>query len=210
MLRKLLVGAMVLELSAACSAISYEPDLKIDDVKVSSDDKYALITSTSDIATTTISERGSKLFSCKAPPPDAAFSQMDAWDISFSIVNNTTDGGDNEEGSTATELSGRTPGLLMSRELLYRTCELSRNYDLKKDKALDLFKKTLDVVSKGWYIEAKNTKITVGDTLTTTTAVTDGISAAATATTSDTRTESTSDSDSTTKSDATSTTDSSS
>jgi len=69
-------------------------------------------------------------------------------------------------------MAGRTPAVLMTRELFYRACEFSLNFGLTKQEALDLYNKTLDAVTQVWATEAGNTTVTVGDTVQTTSGVT--------------------------------------
>jgi hypothetical protein len=108
------------------------------------------------------------------------------------------------EGSTEGELAGRTPAVLMARELFYRLCEFSRNQSLSKDEALKLYTQTLSAVKEVWATEAGNTTITVGDTVSTTT--TDALSS----TQSSTSTDSNTTSDTTSQTDTGSTSSSSS
>ena len=115
--------------------------------------------------------RGAKtdLITCTQPQPDAAFDQGEAADFALSLI---TFGGDDQAGedesSEEVEMAGRTPAVLMARELFYRACEFSENYKLTKKEALDLYSKTLDSVTQVWAKEAGNTTVTVGDTATTT------------------------------------------
>jgi len=74
------------------------------------------------------------------------------------------------------EMAGRTPTVLMARELFFRTCEFSVNYQLSKEEAFNLFKETLTTVNSLAIIQANNTTITVGDTVTTTTTNAEGVS----------------------------------
>jgi hypothetical protein len=62
-------------------------------------------------------------------------------------------------------MAGRTPALLMAREMFYRTCEFSTNFGLNKKEALSLFQQTLKTVGSVWATEAQNTTVTVGDTI---------------------------------------------
>ena len=183
----LIVVIAVAFLITGCSSL-YEPRLTVDSVK-----NNTLISGTSDISTTRISKQGSDIVSCNAPPPDTAFAQIDDTTVSISIVSTSSEEGGNEEGTTASELAGRTPGLLYSRELFFRTCELTKNHNLTKEEAIKLFSETRKIVGDGWLIEAKNTKITVGDTVTTTTTETEGLSLTGTDALSETATSSDTD-----------------
>ena len=53
--------------------------------------------------------------------------------------------GDTHE-SVGTSLGGRNAAVLIIREILYRTCEISMNYELDADQALALFQSALQTV----------------------------------------------------------------
>ena len=107
---------------------------------------------------------------CLGRGADSAFSTDDSGDIDLTLV--SIGRSDSEESSISAstgeeEMDGRTPALLMTRELLYRTCEFAANYNLTKEEATKLFLSTIAIVSKGWSIEASKTTITIGDSLAT-------------------------------------------
>ena len=80
---------------------------------------------------------------CMAPPPDAVPTSGEG--VSFG-------GGSSRIGEAANLgadiLGGRSPATLITRELLYRTCEISLNYKLSKKEALSLFRDTLKSITK--------------------------------------------------------------
>jgi len=82
------------------------------------------------------------------------------------MINTGDDKVGNTESSGETEMTGRTPGVLMTRELFFRTCEFSKNYKLLQDQALKLYLQTLNAASKGWISEVEKTTITIGETTT--------------------------------------------
>ena len=86
--------------------------------------------------------------------------------LSFLNFGSGSDGTQQSEDSAETELTGRTPGVLMTRELFFRLCEFSRNYDLTKEEAKALYVQTLQTVSGGWNNEIGNTSIKIGETAT--------------------------------------------
>jgi len=123
-----------------------------------------IVSTTSDLSMTKILQNNSQMYSCTSPPPDTAFSQIDDSSVSFSILGRAETGG-NEEGSASTELIGRTPAVLLSRELFFRACEFSKNQNLTKEEAKKVFSDTLSLIGQGWLAEAQNTTVTIGDTL---------------------------------------------
>ncbi|HFC30403.1 MAG TPA: hypothetical protein ENJ44_05105 [Oceanospirillales bacterium] len=53
-----------------------------------------------------------------------------------------------ESGSGAIALGGRSPTVLITRELMYRACELTLNINADNDKTLEIYKIFLDYVLK--------------------------------------------------------------
>jgi hypothetical protein len=149
---------------SACSS-GYEPDIQRSEIEGGS-----IYSSLPSLTETVVTKIDSKLYSCLGRGADATFNQADGGDFSLSLIAvGTSSQGDqasNTQSSNEDEMSGRTPGVLMARELFFRTCEFSKNYQLSKDEALDLYKKTLDTVSQGWVAEVAKTTITIGETST--------------------------------------------
>lgn len=206
-------GVLSLALAVAGCTAAFEPKTITSELKGGS-----VISNTASLAHTFVHTKPGKLFTCSLSHPDAAFDQADEGDISVSLIaidNSQTDGGGDAESSEEAEMAGRTPAVLMARELFFRACELSQNLNLDKKEALALYNKTLDVVKAVWTIEAGNTTVTVGDTLTVTEGITVGSTSTqsisdtttTSATTSETGTDSTTDTTSSTTDDSTTTTD---
>lgn len=150
---------------SACAGV-YEPTPKIEKIE----DAW-LISNTAALSNTIVRTPQSTITTCTAPPPDAAFDQSEEADINISLVSvgsgSDSDAEGESEASQETELAGRTPAVLLSRELFYRTCEFSQNYRLDKAEALKLYNRTLDIVEKNWAVEAGQTTVTIGDSVTT-------------------------------------------
>lgn len=54
-----------------------------------------------------------------------------------------------ERNSTGAEMSGGlSPNVHITRELMYRTCEFSSNFDLDKNEAIELFNNLLKTIAK--------------------------------------------------------------
>ena len=152
--------------AAGCTDI-YEPTPKITKIE-----SAWMISDTASLSSTLVRTPKSDIVTCSEPQPDAAFNQGESADVNVSLISvgggsdSSNDG--QSESSEETELAGRTPAVLMSRELFFRACEFSQNYKLSKDEALDLYNKTLEIVDKNWAVEAGQTTVTIGDTITTT------------------------------------------
>ena len=120
---------------------------------------------TAGIAQTFIRSKTSNYLLCTQSMPDAAYDQGDDADISYSLIDASSDQISGQDDSNEVEMAGRTPALLMAREMFYRACEFSGNYDLNKQEALNLYQATLKTIGNVWATEAQNTTITIGDSV---------------------------------------------
>jgi hypothetical protein len=78
---------------------------------------------------------------CMAPPPDLSDSKNSSGSLSVKGVS-LSEG----TGTSLTGLGGRSPAVLISREIMYRTCELYVNGRMTKEESFSLFKSSLDRV----------------------------------------------------------------
>jgi len=156
----LVSAALVL---GACSDL-FEPQPQITTIG-----DQTVISNTSSLSHSATYNKQSGTYTCTHPAPDAAFNQGDSTDFSFALI--STGGGDDagqqDQSSEEVEMAGRTPSVLITRELFYRLCEFSRNHELDKNEAKDLYLKTLSTVKDVWSIEAGKTSIKIGETATT-------------------------------------------
>lgn len=127
-----------------------------------------VLTTTSGQGQTYVFRKDADFILCTNSQPDAAFDQSEGLDLTIGLVNTGSDSGGVSEGDQELELAGRSPALLMSRELFFRACEFSHNYKLTQQEAKALYEKTLDGVLAIWTIEAGNTTVNIGDTVQTT------------------------------------------
>lgn len=129
-------------------------------------DGQKLISNTASVKNTFIMERDSSLIVCAEPPPDAAYNQDTDLDITVALIATGGDkGGDDDEGSEESEMAGRSPAVLLARELLYRFCEFSRNYQVEKDVAIELYKQNLDIIREVGAKESEHTSVKIADTV---------------------------------------------
>jgi hypothetical protein len=105
---------------------------------------------------------------CLGRGADAVYEQSDDADFSLSIVSTGKTDSDKsgvQDNAGEQEMTGRTPAILMARELFYRGCELSHNFNLSKDEAIKIFNSTLQTVERGWTAETQKLTISIGETL---------------------------------------------
>jgi len=201
-LRPIYALPVALLATAGCSDL-YEPT-----VQTSHLEKDSIISFTASLSHTLVQSDQFKYRTCSQPPPDAAFQQGESGDVNVSIVSvgggGETDGADESSDSNEVEMAGRTPAVLITRELFFRACEFSHNHALSKEEAIALYNKTLDAVSTGWAAEAAQTTVTIGDTIATTQGLTTSDTQSNTTSTTTTDSETTSDSESDTSSESSS------
>ncbi|MEO1502553.1 MAG: hypothetical protein AAFS08_18475 [Pseudomonadota bacterium] len=153
-----LVWLMIPLTLGACGAIEPKPT-------VTPVDEETIVTSTASTSNTLILARNTDFVTCTAPAPDATYAQAEAARGTASGARNSESGGFSE-ASSANGLQGRSPAVLMTRELFFRTCEFSRNYNLTQQQAYELYLKTMQVAATGWDTEAARTTVSIGESQT--------------------------------------------
>lgn len=84
---------------------------------------------------------------CLAPSPDAVVSGAEG--VGLTVAGKGTSTSLSDEGQIGTlGLGGRAPSILITREILYRTCEFSLNFRLDKDEALAFYRENLEALQK--------------------------------------------------------------
>lgn len=111
---------------------------------------------------------------CLGRGADAVFEESESGDFSLTLISIGNDAPEKAEAADNAgeeEMIGRSPSVLIARELFYRACELTNNVNLKDKDAVKLFNSVLNVVRDGWLQEGKNTSIKIGEKLTTNTTI---------------------------------------
>ena len=83
--------------------------------------------STAGLSQTYFVRKDSGYWVCNQPMPDAAFDQTKDKSFNFSVIGRNSEGGNDASGSVNAEMEGRTPGVLIAREMFYRACEFTSN-----------------------------------------------------------------------------------
>ena len=94
---------------------------------------------TSDLQSAYMKENSNPVRYCADRMADVA----DSRDVKFGIgfgAEETSDGA----GESAVGLGGRNPAVLITRELLYRACEISINHNLSKEETLEVYYRFLN------------------------------------------------------------------
>jgi len=143
---------------SGCS--SYEPKPQLSLVAEAN-----FITSTGDLSSTIVHKNRI----CLQPSPDAAFSASDSGGVSILNFGVKNDGVSDSSNQKDTEMTGRTPSVLLARELMYRLCELGNNLTLNKDEMLASYNKNLEIIKEIALSETKQTTINITSGVTVTT-----------------------------------------
>jgi hypothetical protein len=152
-----LLGSVLL--LGACGS-TYQPVPEHKTIQVNS-----AIAVTAGISQTFIRDKNANYLICTQSMPDAAYDQGDDANISYALIDTSSDQISGQDDSNEVEMAGRTPTVLMAREMFFRACEFSVNYDLNKQEALTLYNQTLQTIGKVWATEAQNTTVTIGDSV---------------------------------------------
>jgi hypothetical protein len=157
--KKYLIIILVAGLTSACSTIEKPTPKRF------SIDPDSSISVTAGTSQTFVRSQSANYQLCSQPMPDVAYDKGDDADINYSFINTSSDQISAQDNSDEVEMAGRTPSILMAREMFYRTCEFSTNFGLNKQEALSLYQQTLKTIGNVWASEAQNTTVTVGDTI---------------------------------------------
>jgi len=93
-----------------------------------------------------LKDKGSGEHFCDSRGSDVAGTQSEGFGISEALVGQS-EGVSESSSQGAVTLGGRSPAVLITRELMYRTCEMIMNLNLDKEAALGLYIKTLNLVT---------------------------------------------------------------
>ena len=83
---------------------------------------------------------------CKSPSPDVVVGASVSFSDSIPVTKLLGGEASGSDEFDTASLGGRSPSVLLAREILYRGCELSANYQLSVDQAIDLFQNSLEKV----------------------------------------------------------------
>lgn len=129
-----LIGVAVL--FSACSTSNHTPNITMHN-------GLSTFTVNEDTETSLIKSPQSLEKFCAARESDAISTPQTGISLGFGLAGTKENIG-TTSGSGALSLGGRDPLVLVTRELMYRVCELSLNHNLNKDETLALYKHFLD------------------------------------------------------------------
>lgn len=91
---------------------------------------------------------------CRAPDPDFTIESSSGVSIGATFLKKSEEIGETK-GQTALALGGRSPAVLLTRELMYRACELSLNLNANKEMSLSIYYRFLQTIEKSFEIQTK-------------------------------------------------------
>ncbi len=141
------------------SCASYRPDPYVNRIRGD-----VALTSTADVSHALLIETPSGRKVCVQPPADASFNakSKEGTDIAIIAFGGNQDGKEERQDDTGEhQFEGRTPSVLITREVLYRLCELSMNQDLSKEEARTSFDHAISALSQSWKEEADRTNVEI-------------------------------------------------
>lgn len=166
-IRSALIVGTLISFTGCSSTAVYEPKPNVTPLK-----EGTIITNTASLRHTYIHNPKTQMIICAEPAPDTGFAQDDSTDgLSISLLHTGDQNslGGESEGSSEDELTGRTPSLLIARELLFRACEFAANFKLNTENALSVYMRNLDIIEKVAAIESERTTIEIKDSISNTT-----------------------------------------
>lgn len=142
-LRFALSGALALALTG-CAAISPPPEGKLFERA-----GVSMVVAPANSRETYFSDPKSQERHCRAPSPDVSITASEGFSVSGALPT-PTGGKDAGVSDAATQgalsLGGRNPAVLITRELMYRACELSNNLNLSAAETLKLYRDVMNVI----------------------------------------------------------------
>ena len=112
--------------------------------------ELTVITGSAETSDTIISNASTTSVICKTPSAFAIRTASQGSDIKLVAIGGSDDSESETESEGGTEMRGRTASLLITQEVMYRFCELSRNAKLTKVEQIDLFKTILGTLETPW------------------------------------------------------------
>jgi len=129
---------LIIFLFSACS--SHSPQIKL----VERGGIGAIVLD-NDSKVTYLKEHGHIERFCASREADASTTYSSGFNMGTSTVGNSESFGEsNSDGQLS--LGGRSPTVLIARELMYRTCELTMNLNTDEQTSIELYKETMDVI----------------------------------------------------------------
>jgi hypothetical protein len=97
---------------------------------------------------------------CRAPEPDVTIQSSEG----ISLGDGAGDSIGFNDGEAAIALAGRSPSLLLTRELMYRACELTSNLNTDEEATIAIYEKFLEAITQISTTETGNGGVEISTT----------------------------------------------
>ena len=123
----------------------------------------SFVTSSAETSTTYLKAEGDKHQFCAGVSPDATYSERSSAGFSLSFLNFGGSPSNDvvSEENSGDEMVGRTPALLLAREILYRSCEMAKNAGLNSQQQMDMFLQSMQTAAEILKNETAKTSISI-------------------------------------------------
>jgi hypothetical protein len=85
---------------------------------------------------------------CRAPNPDFTVQAGETLDLGVTMAAGASEKAGIGATQSATTLGGRTATVLITRELMYRACEMSSNINANSETTLEIYKSFIDAIER--------------------------------------------------------------
>lgn len=109
-----------------------------------------VLTGSAESSDTIISDTTTTAIICRSPSAFAIREASESSDINLVNLGGSNDSEKSKAGESGIELRGRTATLLITQEVMYRFCEMSRNAKLTKAEQIDMFMTILNTLEGPW------------------------------------------------------------
>ena len=130
---------------SGCAGITPEPEKE---GKIYERNGVSTLLMPSDMREVYFKDRRSFERHCRAPGPDVSIQSSSGISLGASIVGQNDELSDTN-GQSGLALGGRDPAVLLTRELMYRACELVSNLNADKKTTISIYNRFLRTVEKG-------------------------------------------------------------
>jgi len=108
---------------------------------------YELFSSTAGTRNVVVRQKSDSYHFCSEPFPDAAVDRKSSFAFDLSLIQRSDETSDSN-GLSEASLGGRSVNVLITREVLFRTCEFISNAELTAQQQADMFKQALSTVQQ--------------------------------------------------------------
>lgn len=134
----------LISLLSGCAGITPEPEKE---GKIYERDGVSTLLIPSDVREVYFKDARSFERHCRAPGPDVSIQSSSGISLGTSLIGKSEEISDTN-GQSGLSLGGRDPAVLLTRELMYRACELASNLNANQKTTISIYNRFLKTVEK--------------------------------------------------------------